>query len=106
MTEEKETIPSLEPKSIKLISREEIVGLVNIDEENGYINIFNPLQIIPSFSDGIMILQFMPFIISTNDDLISIPLDFVITITSVAGEVMSNYEAYFNEDNKIQSVLN
>jgi hypothetical protein len=86
---------------IKLISGEEIIALVSIDENDGdpLILLQNPLTMKMIHSPTGSYIKVKPWMELSDDDIFIIRLDRVITMTETKDKkVIQVYESYINDD--------
>jgi hypothetical protein len=87
---------------LKLVSSEEILSLIMIDENDGdpIIILQNPIIIKPvTTSTGDSYVKIKPWIEMSTDDMFLIKLDKVITMTETKDvKLIQLYEHYINED--------
>jgi hypothetical protein len=86
---------------IKLVSGEEILSLIMVDENDGdpLIVLQNPIVIKLLSNNGETYVKVKPWIELTSESIFFIKLDKVITMTETTDEkIISIYENYINED--------
>ena len=86
---------------IKLISGEEIIALVSVDENDGdpLILLQNPLTMKMIHSSTGSYIKVKPWMELSDDDIFIIRLDRVITMTETKDKkVIQVYESYINDD--------
>jgi len=86
---------------IKLISGEEIISLVSVDENDGdpLIILQNPLTMKMIHSPTGSYIKVKPWMELSDDDIFIIRLDRVITMTETKDQkVIQVYESYINDD--------
>lgn len=86
---------------IKLISGEEIIALVSVDENDGdpLILLQNPLTMKMIHSPTGSYIKVKPWMELSDDDIFIIRLDRVITMTETKdNKVIQVYESYINDD--------
>ena len=86
---------------IKLISGEEIIALVSIDENNGdpVIILQNPLTMKMIHSPTGSYIKVKPWMELSDDDIFIIKLDRVITMTETKdSKVIDVYNSYINDE--------
>ena len=89
---------------IKLISGEELLSLVMVDENNGdpIIVLQNPVTVKTFHNHQGSFLKVKPWIEMSNDDFFMIRLDKVITMTETKDKKLINiYNNYLEDDNSI-----
>ena len=86
---------------IKLISGEEIIALISVDENDGdpLIILQNPLTMKMIHSSTGSFIKVKPWMELSDDDIFIIRLDRVITMTETKDKkVIQVYESYINDD--------
>jgi hypothetical protein len=89
---------------LKLVSGEEILSLIMIDENNDdpIIVLQNPVTMKPIFnSDGASYIKIKPWMEVSNDDIFFIKLDKVITMTESKDIRLNQLYEYYLSDDKI-----
>ncbi len=88
---------------IKLISGEEIIAVVSVDENDGdpLILLQNPLSMKMIHSPTGSYIKVKPWMELSDDDIFIIRLDRVITMTETKDQrVIQVYDSYINDDDK------
>jgi hypothetical protein len=91
---------------IKLISGEEIFSSVCIDENDGdpIIILHHPVIMKSIQGPGISLIKVKPWLELSDDDILVIKLDRIITMTETKSKkIIEIYEKYLTEDNSVET---